>query len=52
LNKQASVEKKVGALQLLAAYTFSKSIDDASNFLDNPISPINGRLGKALSILI
>jgi hypothetical protein len=46
---QASVEKKVGAVQLLAAYTFSKSMDNASNFLDNPISPINGRLSKALS---
>jgi hypothetical protein len=46
---QVSMEKKVGALQLLAAYTWSKSLDDSSNFLDSYISPINPRLSKALS---
>jgi hypothetical protein len=46
---EASVEKKVGALQLLAAYTWSKSLDDASNYIDNYINPINGRVSKALS---
>ncbi|MGA8152990.1 MAG: TonB-dependent receptor [Terriglobales bacterium] len=42
---QASLEKKVGALRLLAAYTWSKSIDDSSGFYDqiNPYNPNNSR---------
>jgi hypothetical protein len=46
---QVTVNKKVGALQLLAAYTWSKSLDNTSNWLDTPINPFNYRLSKALS---
>jgi hypothetical protein len=46
---ETSVEKKVGALQLLAAYTWSKSLDDSSNYLDNYINPVDSRVSKALS---
>jgi len=38
---QTSLEKKVGDLRLLAAYTWSKSIDNSSSFFDaiNPFNP-------------
>ncbi len=45
---QASVQRRVGSLQLLAAYTWAKSLDDTSGFYDL-ISPYNARLDKALS---
>jgi TonB dependent receptor len=42
---QASLEKKIGALRLLAAYTWSKSLDNSSGFYDqiNPFNPNNSR---------
>jgi hypothetical protein len=45
---QTSLEKKVGALRFLAAYTWSKSIDNSSGFFD-PINPFNPSLSRALS---
>ena len=45
---EVSLEKKVGALRLLGAYTWSKSLDDASGFADN-INPFNRKVSKALS---
>jgi hypothetical protein len=45
---QTSLEKKVGNLRLLAAYTWSKSIDNSSGFFD-PINPFNPSLSRALS---
>jgi hypothetical protein len=45
---QTQLEKKVGALRLLAAYTWSKSIDNSSGFFD-PINPFNPSLSRALS---
>ena len=46
---QTSLEKKVGSLRLLGAYTWSKSIDNSSGFFD-PINPFNPSLSRALSI--
>jgi hypothetical protein len=46
---QTSLEKKVGDLRLLAAYTWSKSIDNSSGFFD-AINPFNPRSSRALSI--
>src|SRR5207245_10539589 len=43
---QTTLEKKVGALRLLAAYTWSKSIDNSSGFYD-PINPFNPSLSSA-----
>jgi hypothetical protein len=45
---QTSLEKKVGDLRFLAAYTWSKSIDNSSGFFD-PINPFNPSLSRALS---
>lgn len=45
---QVTVNKAVGPLQFLAAYTYSKSMDNSSQFLDL-INPFNYRLSKALS---
>lgn len=45
---QLSLEKRVGAMRFLGAYTWSKSLDDASGFGDN-INPFNRGLSKALS---
>jgi hypothetical protein len=45
---QMSLEKRVGALRLLGAYTWGKSIDNSSGFNDN-INPYNHRLSRALS---
>ena len=45
---QASLEKKIGDLHFLAAYTWSKSIDNSSGFFD-PINPFNPSLSRALS---
>ncbi|MGA2631661.1 MAG: carboxypeptidase regulatory-like domain-containing protein, partial [Terriglobia bacterium] len=46
---EVSVEKKVGPLQLLTAYTWSKAMDNSSNWVDSNINPFNNRLSKALS---
>jgi len=42
---QASLEKKLGDLRFLAAYTWSKSLDNSSGFYDqiNPFNPNNSR---------
>jgi hypothetical protein len=45
---QATVEKRAGALQLLAAYTFSKSKDNSSGFGDGT-NPYNPKLSWSLS---
>ncbi len=45
---QATVEKRAGALQLLAAYTYSKSKDNSSGFGDGT-NPYNPRLSWSLS---
>jgi Carboxypeptidase regulatory-like domain len=45
---QVSLEKRVGDLRLLGAYTYSKSLDNASGFGDN-INPFNHRLSRSLS---
>jgi carboxypeptidase family protein len=46
---QVSVNKMAGPVRFLAAYTYSKSLDEASQFLDL-IDPYNFRLSKALSV--
>ncbi len=47
---QVSVEKRASkGLQLLAAYTFSKSIDGASTF-EEVLNPFNERANRALSL--
>ena len=45
---QATVNKSMGPLRFLGAYTFGKSLDDASAFGDL-INPFNNRLSRALS---
>jgi hypothetical protein len=45
---QVTLRHTSGPLQLLAAYTFSKSLDDASN-LGEEVNPLNPSLSKALS---
>ncbi len=45
---QVTFEKRVGAVRLLGAYTFSKSLDNASAFSDS-INPFNAALSKSLS---
>ncbi|MGI8960665.1 MAG: carboxypeptidase regulatory-like domain-containing protein [Bryobacteraceae bacterium] len=46
---ELSLEKRAGPLQLLAAYTWSKSIDNSSGYTDAFINPYNYRLSRALS---
>jgi len=45
---QVSLEKRIGAVRLLAAYTWSKSIDDGSGF-DDGINPLDHKLSRGLS---
>ena len=45
---QVTLEKRVGALRLLSAYTWSKSLDNASGTVDY-INPFNPRAAKSLS---
>ncbi len=45
---QSSLEKKVGDFRFLAAYTWSKSLDNSSGFSD-PINPYNPNNSRALS---
>jgi len=45
---QVQMEKTVGSLRILGAYTWSKSIDNSSGFFD-PINPFNPSLSRALS---
>jgi hypothetical protein len=46
---QASLQRDIGSLRFLAAYTFSKSIDDNSGFNDLWTNPYNHRLSRAIS---
>jgi len=46
---QISANRTIGALHLLAAYTWSKSIDNSSGFGDVDINPYNHALGRSLS---
>ncbi len=45
---QVTLEKRAGSVRLLAAYTYSKSLDNASMF-DELVNPFNPKLSKALS---
>jgi hypothetical protein len=45
---ELTMEKRLGALHLLGAYTWSKSLDDSSAFGD-ATNPYNARLSKSLS---
>jgi hypothetical protein len=45
---QVQLERKVGALRLLGAYTWSKSIDNSSGFFDR-INPFSPDLSRGLS---
>jgi Carboxypeptidase regulatory-like domain len=45
---QVTMEKRVGAVQFLGAYTWSKSLDDSSAFAQN-INPFNAKLSRGLS---
>jgi len=45
---QVTVRHSSGPLQLLAAYTFSKSLDESSN-LGEEVNPLNPSLSRALS---
>ena len=45
---QVTLEKRVGSVQFLGAYTWSKSLDDASAF-ENSINPFNAKLSRGLS---
>lgn len=49
---QVSMDKRIGAVRLLGAYTFSKSIDNSSGFSDqiNPYFPHNSRSLSAFNI--
>ncbi len=46
---QVSAEKKAGAFRILGAYTWSKSIDNSSNWNDENLNPYNFRLSRSLS---
>jgi hypothetical protein len=45
---QVSLQRQAGAFQFLGAYTYSKSLDNASGFNDY-VNPFNYRLSKSLS---
>ncbi len=46
---QISAEKRLGAFRILGAYTWSKSIDNSSNWNDEGINPFNHRISRSLS---
>ena len=46
---QASLQRDIGSLRFLAAYTYSKAIDDNSGFNDLWTNPYNHRLSRSLS---
>jgi len=46
---QISAEKRLGAFRVLGAYTWSKSIDNSSNWNDEGINPFNHRISRSLS---
>ena len=45
---QVTLDKKVGAIRFLAAYTWSKAMDDASAFTES-VNPYNAKLSRGLS---
>ena len=45
---QLTLEKKVGALRFLGAYTYGKSLDNTSSFTDE-VNPFDYRLSRSLS---
>jgi hypothetical protein len=46
---EVSANRSIGALRLLAAFTWSKSIDDGSGFADSILNPYNHALSRGLS---
>ncbi len=46
---QVSMDKRVGQLRFLAAYTWSKSLDNASGFTES-VNPYNPGLSRGLSV--
>jgi hypothetical protein len=46
---QVSLQKRAGPLRFLAAYTYSKSMDDESGFIGPYINPYNESLSRGLS---
>ena len=46
---QVSVDKRVGRLRFLAAYTWSKSLDNASGYTE-AVNPFTPGLGRSLSV--
>lgn len=46
---QVSLEKRAGRATFLAAYTYSKSLDDTSGFVGPYVNPYNPKLSVALS---
>jgi len=46
---QVSAEKRLGAFRILGAYTWSKSIDNSSNWNDEGLNPFNFRISRSLS---
>src|SRR6185369_3586432 len=46
---QLSVEKRLGAFRILGSYTWSKSIDNSSNWNDEQMNPFNHRISRSLS---
>ena len=46
---QATLEKRAGPVRFLTAYTYGKSMDDASSFLNDGVNPYHMGLARALS---
>jgi len=46
---QATLEKRAGPARFLAAYTYGKSIDNASSYMNDGLNPYNYRLSRSLS---
>ena len=46
---QVSAEKRLGAFRILGAYSWSKSIDNSSNWNDEGLNPFNFRISRSLS---
>lgn len=46
---QVSLEKRMGAFRVLGSYTWSKSMDNSSNWNDEQMNPFNFRISRSLS---
>jgi hypothetical protein len=46
---QATLDKRVGPVRFLTAYTFGKSIDDASSYQNDGVNPYHFGLARSLS---